>query len=269
VGHRRDLVIVKLGGSVITDKLHVKKPNSSAINRLAEEMGSAFKQGVKLIIVHGGGSYGHPYAAKYELQKGYVHEGQLLGFAETRLAMEELNRMVVEALLRHGLPSIAVQPSACIVAENGEIKHFFTSPIETLLKIDCVPVLYGDVVVDLEKGFTVISGDKIISYLALHLGAKRVVFGCDVDGIYTSNPRFNSQAELIRKLKLDEAIRMLKCGVFEQRVIDVTGGMKAKLLEAIKMVSSGCEVLIVNAMKPDRLRRAVLGEEVIGTRIIQ
>ncbi len=266
--NRIPLVILKLGGSVITFKSELKKPNIDVIDRLSKEISEVINH-VKLILIHGGGSFGHPYAAEYEIHLGFKDKSQLIGLAQTRIAMEELNQIIVNKLIEHGIPAISIQPSACIIAENDEIKSFNIDPLKMSLELGYIPVLYGDAVFDLTKGFTIISGDKIASYLAIKFNAFKIVFGCDVDGIYTSNPKRSSNAKLIKRLSISDAKKILSSLSFDESFIDVTGGMKNKLVESIKAVSHGCEVLIVNALKPNYIKRAILGESIICTRIVR
>ena len=65
-------IILKIGGSAITDKAEEAQPKTDIINRLAEEIKRADLD--NLIVVHGGGSFGHPTAAKYGIKDGYKEE---------------------------------------------------------------------------------------------------------------------------------------------------------------------------------------------------
>ena len=60
------MIILKLGGSVITRK-DKNKPTLDPVNldRIAQEIANANVD--QLIIVHGAGSFGHPYASKFEI----------------------------------------------------------------------------------------------------------------------------------------------------------------------------------------------------------
>lgn len=53
-----ELVIVKLGGGLITDKESICTPNKTNINLLAQALAKVHAQNIDLIIVHGAGSYG-------------------------------------------------------------------------------------------------------------------------------------------------------------------------------------------------------------------
>ena len=60
-----DLILMKLGGSVITDKRsQTPKCRRENITRIAEIIS---KSQNKIIIVHGAGSYAHPLAKKYKI----------------------------------------------------------------------------------------------------------------------------------------------------------------------------------------------------------
>jgi isopentenyl phosphate kinase len=61
------MFILKLGGSIITDKTKECTFKQEIVNKLAKEIKKAKKE---IIIVHGAGSYGHILAEKYQLNKG-------------------------------------------------------------------------------------------------------------------------------------------------------------------------------------------------------
>lgn len=265
----KPLVVVKFGGSAVTFKDEVKRANFQVIERLAREVYESFSH-VDLIIVHGGGSFGHPFAHKYGLVSGFFDVEQLVGLVETRYAMNELNQIIVRALIDAGVPAITVQPSSCIFLRDGSIAHFHLEPIKLILKLNCVPVLYGDVVFDEVLGFTILSGDKISSHLALRLNAKRLIFACDVDGVYTADPKVDCDAKFIPEIEVEELASFLGGISVESRVaFDVTGGIIGKLNELVEPALRGVDVLIVNALKPGYVRKAILGEEVKCTRIVK
>ena len=255
-----ELVVLKLGGSAITFKEEPMRADEEAIMRLAEEIASS---GVRrLIIVHGGGSFGHPLAYKYRIHEGLKGDWQLRGLAETHEAMEELNKLVVEALLAQGLPAVPIPPIACFITEAGRIKRAFIEPVRAVLALRAIPVLYGDVVLDEAQGFAILSGDQIVAYLALALKASRVILGLGVDGVFTSDPLRHPDARLIERLR-PEDIRALGAG--GSMAMDVTGGMGKKLEEMAPVASAGISVLFVNAKKPGLILRALRGEKVRGT----
>lgn len=258
-------LIVKLGGSVITNKRRRFTVKRATLTRLARELSAAKGP---LVIVHGGGSFGHPVASKYGIAEGYKSKDQLMGLSLTHRAMERLNAHVIEALQKASLPAIAVQPSACAVVSGGRIQSMELAPIQKMLALGLVPVLYGDAVPDLSKGMSILSGDQLVAQLACELGTKRVILGVDVDGVYTVNPKTNKNAELIQEISLSNwpsVEKRLTGGVGGK---DVTGGIANKMRELLALAERGVEAEIVNAAKPNILRRAILGERGLGTRVV-
>ena len=254
--------ILKIGGSVITDKNGELAAQTEAINRLAEEIQKANVK--NLIIVHGGGSFGHPTAQKYGIKEGLKEDAQKVGFAETHHVMTVLNGLVMDALVWHNIPAISVAPSCCVVTENGRIKHFEDAVLKMLLKMGFVPVLYGDAILDEKLGFTVLSGDQIVSHLARKLGASKIVIGVDTDGLYDADPKLAKNAKLYAHLTLGE-LEIVKGKLGGSTAADVTGGMVGKIAELVSAVEQGIPVAIVNAAKPNRVYKALMGEAVEGT----
>jgi isopentenyl phosphate kinase len=255
-------IILKLGGSVITDKGKLDTPNLEAIERLADEI---FQANISsLILVHGGGSFGHPVAEKYKINEGYGDPSQVMGFAETHLAMTKLNNLVMDALMRHDIAAVGVQPSSCVITKSGRIEKMELTPITRMLDMQIMPVLYGDAVLDSEKGFTILSGDQLVTSLAINFGASCIIMGGDVDGIYTADPKANSLAKLVPHVTLKE-LRIYKHGISGSKVTDVTGGMLGKIRELIPAIERNVQIFIVNATKPFRICKALRREKVIST----
>lgn len=256
--------VLKLGGSVITIKEKPFTANKRAITRLASEIKRADVD--SLILVHGGGSFGHPVAKEYKINEGYRDRSQIIGFSETHQAMTALNKLVVASLINHNIPAMEVQPSSCVITKSGRIEVMETRPLTKLLEIGFVPVLYGDAVVDSEKGFAILSGDQLVSSLATRVGADHIIIGVDVDGLYSADPKIDPSAYLIQRITLQE-LKKLQHKIGEANVTDVTGGMLGKVLELMPAVKQGVHATIVNATKPNNVYKALKGEKVVGTTI--
>ena len=254
--------VLKLGGSVITDKEKPLTPDLKAIERLADEISRA--QVSPFILVHGGGSFGHPFAEQYNIAGGYVDPSQIMGFSQTHLAMTLLNSWVMEALISHNIPAVEVHPSSCAVTKAGRIDTMELKPLKKMLKMGFVPVLYGDTVIDSEQGFAILSGDQLVSSLAIKLGASRIVMGVDVDGLYTSDPKTDLSAQLVEHVTLEE-LKSLEHKIEGSKATDVTGGMLGKMQEVTFAIEHDIETVVVNATRSGRVYKALTGEKVIGT----
>lgn len=254
------VVIVKLGGSVITNKNKFTSANNKAISRLASELKKA---SVPMIIVHGAGSFGHFPVKKFGIRHGFHNEKQRLGFAKTHLYCKDLNQLVCRALLDKGVPAVGIPAFSTVKQENGRISYFNTQIVKDALHEGLVPVMFGDPTLDSVKHGLPCSGDKIISFLSKVFEPTRIVLGTDVDGIFTSDPKTNKNAKLI-PLVTHSNLGVVLSSLEEAKTHDVTGGMKGKILELLEE-SKKCPITIVNALKPGRLQKAVQGKDTVST----
>jgi len=257
------LTILKLGGSVITDK-HSETPkvDFSNLNRLADEIAKARPD--RLIFMHGAGSYGHALAKKSGIWEGIKTKEQVLAFAEIQRLQNELDSIVCKALIDRGVPAIPCQASAHAVMDRGRLVKLESEAIAGMLDVGLVPVLYGVPAYDKNQKCSVLSADQIAPYLALKLGAKKIIHGTNVDGVFTGDPNKNPSAKLIPEITSNnfEEVRKWLTG---SSAIDVTGGMFGKVSECMDAAKRGVESLLVNALKPGNVRKALAGERVIGT----
>jgi isopentenyl phosphate kinase len=257
------LMVLKLGGSVITQKDMPMTPNLDAIHRLAKEIARAKVD--RLVVVHGGGSFGHPLAKQYNIKQGYLEPSQVEGASRTHQAMLKLNKLVVDALICNNIAAFSVSPSSCILTKDDRIRVFFDKTLSKLLNTEFVPVLFGDVVLDTQKGFTILSGDQLISVIAMRFRADRIILGVDVDGLYTADPKDDPSAQLIPHITQPE-LKPLIHNIGAAQVTDVTGGMWGKIAELTRAIEAGIPAIVANASKDDYIYKALKGE-VIGTLI--
>jgi isopentenyl phosphate kinase len=255
---------LKIGGSVITNKNEELTPKTQEMNRIAQEIRKA--EVANLVIIHGGGSFGHPLAQKHAIKDGLKDVSQLVGFAETHHMMTVLNGLLMDTLIMHALPAISITPSSCMITENGRIKCFEDTALKIMLKMGFLPVLYGDAVLDTKLGFTILSGDQIVSHVATRLNADQILIGVDVDGLYNADPKLEKNAKLFTHLTLEE-LKKLQGKLGKSNACDVTGGMFGKIAELIPALEQGIPVKIVNASKPNYIYKALKGEKVEGTLI--
>ncbi len=249
--------VVKLGGSVITDKSVPFSVRKDVIARLAEELSKHLRSGGDtVVLVHGGGSYGHPMVKKcLEL------EGRISDWCFTRVAycMEELNAIVLRELLVKGVRAVSLPPHSICEVSGGEFQCALSNAV-ALAKRGMTPVLYGDVVPDVHGGYRVISGDDLAWLVAKEMHADVVVFLTNVDGVYLQDPR-HGNLRLLKSVRLAELIRGGFLGS-AGRIADVTGGMRGKFESAVRVGVKGVKAVVTNGLVPGNLLRALRGEEV-------
>ena len=168
---------------------------------------------------------------------------------------------ICEAFINEGLPAIAVPASGFITATNKRITDGNLDLFETYLEKGFVPVIYGDVVLDNELEFCVISGDQLIQYLAKNLNPEQVILGTDVDGVYNKNPKTHDDALFFDKFTSLEDLDTLE-GTTN---VDVTGGMVGKIKELLYLADLGIESKIINAEVEGNIFKVLEKKEVKGT----
>ena len=261
-----DLIVIKLGGSVITKKRdETPELNETNLKRLAKEIGNALAETEKrLFIVHGAGPFGHIFAKKYNLHLGLSNERQIEGIGITHRWMQLLNYNVVKALQDEGIKAMPFQPSAGGILCDGKLVQFPLNVVEKFLDLGLVPVSHGDVLLDNRTGIGILSGDHLAPYIAHNLRASRLVLGTDVDGVFTKDPRKNPDAKLIPVVtpgNIDNVVEELAGST----ATDVTGGMARKVLELLDLARKGVESEIINIEKPGNLYKTLTGEKGLGT----
>ena len=241
------VALVKLGGSLITDKTEPFSFRAEAVLALGQEIASSRQQ---VVVVHGGGSFGHPLAKQYRLtSRTYSRGGR--GVSETRDAMYELDQLVSRALRTAGVETYPFAPFDLLTKSGlGSARAWLTK----LLRSGLSPLTFGDVS-SYPSGFKILSGDTIMYELAKILRPARCVFAMDVDGVY-------------RGLGGDPLARVTGSQLTALKVRpgdDATGGIRLKLNIAAKIASMGTSVGFVSGFRRAEFARAITGRDFYGT----
>ncbi|MCQ2085399.1 MAG: isopentenyl phosphate kinase [archaeon] len=252
------MILIKLGGSVITDKTEYRKFNKETVSRLADEIR---RSGEEVIIVHGAGSFGHVVSKQFNLQKGYQDDKQIPAMARVMCVTRDLSSMVVEALLAREIPAVSVPIGSCFVADGGKLILDNEEPLRRLTELGIMPVMFGDVITDRQTRFSIVSGDQIMEHLCRMYNPSKVIFVSDIDGLYDKNPKTDRNAKMIgtvTKKKMDEI-------AMESNVDDVTGGVRNKMESMLRMTDSQRRCYLINGNAPNRLYSLLKGETVTCT----
>jgi isopentenyl phosphate kinase len=267
-----ELLFLKLGGSLITDKTRPQALRSDVLERLAGEIAEAFaaRPDLRLLLGHGSGSFGHVTARQHGTRAGVRTAEQWRGFAETGRVAAELNRLVVDALAAAGLPALRIQPSASARCRNGELLSLAERPIVEALEHGLLPVVHGDVAFDEARGGTIISTEEIFAWLARRLRPARIILAGEVDGVLTADPATGIAGEVI-PLITPENLAAVESALGGSRGVDVTGGMVAKVREMLALaqrIEGLREIHIISGLRPGLVRDALLRDDIPeGTRI--
>ncbi len=169
------------------------------------------------ILIHGAGSFGHPPAKEYNLQDGWSHEQTEIGIAKTEYSVRELNVKMCQEFLEIGTPLFPISVSSLTTLD------VLPDLIKNIQEKKMTPVLYGDIFLEANKAFRIVSGDEIIVSLTTSLDTvDRIISVGDTPGVLdihkSTIPRINDSNW---QEVLDETT--------SSQGIDVTGGMKGKL----------------------------------------
>jgi len=237
------MILIKLGGSIITNKQKPLTPNLSAINKIASQL-KKIKE--PIVVVHGGGSFGHYWSVKYDMHTKPAKYNKK-GVSVVKNSMVELNKIILDSFLKHSLNPYCLPPTDFMFGNKADQKK--VREIEKIAKTGLVPISYGDVMWYGENKFYILSGDKIMGMLSKILKPRLVIFVLNVDGVFSD----------MKTKKLLSEIKGEKTEISEVEM-DVTGGMSRKIKEAISISKSGTKVFFVNGNKPDRIVNAVKGK---------
>lgn len=261
-----NLVLIKLGGSLITDKNKPFSEDLKTIKRLASEIHKARRRTNMLFIVgHGGGSYPHVPAKKFKTAQGILGKESYQGIAKVQDAAARLNRIVVHELINAKEDAVSFSPSSFMVAKDGQIKKAFLDPLLRLLDFGMLPVVYGDVLLDLKMGCSIASTEKILNFLALKLKdkfkVKKVIHCGKTNGVY------NKKGKTIAKINTKN-FGKIRAEIGSSEGIDVTGGMIHKVKEALTLAKKGIPSAIINGGRSNELLNVLLDKPHRGTEVI-
>lgn len=211
--------VLKLGGSAITDKDEPETVDEEALSTAASVIAERVSTSDRLVVVHGGGSFGHHHAATHGVTETEgTHDADAV--LDIYRAMGRLNEAVVDELSRAGLAAVPVRPfSTASRSEDGTLS-LPAGQVETMLEEGFVPVVHGDVVAHAGEGATILSGDSIVVSLARSLAADRVGLCSTVPGVLDEN------GTVIETINSYEAVASVLGG---SESTDVTGGMAGKV----------------------------------------
>lgn len=259
------LLVIKLGGAVITDKdSFTPKIRIAVIKNISRQIRQLIDAGYKIVLVHGAG-YVHHAVKQYKLHHRLKSAKPTPAVCLAIDSIISLNLVIIKQLLRAQLKPIQLSPHTFIIQSASKLKKFNISIIRKFLEQGFIPILHADIVLDDLFGLSILSGDTIACYLAKKIKADQVIFLSDVDGVYTSNPRKKPSAKLIPKITNRNFNQVLK-GLTPTNSADISGEMRGKILQ-IKRYLSGIPTFITNGQNPKVLAHLVNGDP-IGTRLL-
>ena len=242
------MILIKLGGSIITNKEKALSPRKKTIENIVK---SLKKIDEPIIIVHGGGSYGHYWSVKYDMHTK-ERKYDLRGVSIVKNSMIELNKIILDSMIKNRLSPYCLPPTDFMTGNKPIAKK--VKEIQKIAKSGMIPVTFGDALWYGQNKTYILSGDKIMTHLAKILKPKLTIFALNEDGLYSDL----KSKKLIEELKGEQPL-------ISENKMDVTGGMTRKVEEATKIAKMGLKVFFVNGNKPERIVKAVKKKRFEGT----
>jgi isopentenyl phosphate kinase len=274
----KELIFLKLGGSLITDKTQPYTPKLDVIEDVALQIATALRTypDLRLVLGHGSGSFGHVAATEYHTRAGVsipnpphipqerdaTKNAYWKGFAEVWYQASSLNRLVMKALRKVNLPAIALPPSANVIASAGKVSIWETSTISMALADGLLPVIYGDVIFDEVRGGTILSTEDLFGHLARALNPEAILLAGLEAAVWEDFPARTRKVETITPATFEKVAE----NIAKAAGADVTGGMKSKVSQMLDLVKQNplLKVQIFSGAEPGNIVRALSGET-LGT----
>lgn len=225
-----ELIFIKLGGSLITNKQRRATARCAVIRRLAREIkqGTEHNRHLRILLGHGSGSFGHWEAKRYGTRDGVTTDEEWQGFSRVSVAALRLNRLVTEIFAEEGVPILSLQPSASALAHQGSIQHYETEPIRLALEHELIPVIFGDVAFDTAWGGTILSTEDIFVYLAQMLNPSWIILLGNTPGVL-------GHGGAVIPIITPELHAQVQTHLRGSAYTDVTGGMADKVEQMLAL----------------------------------
>ena len=246
----KSVIVIKLGGSVITNKKTTGLLRSKIIASLGKEIRQLAQSGHRLVLIHGAGGNIHKLAKQYGLQNGVNTQQQLAGALKVQYELLSLQNKVAEVLQKQSLPVFPLQTTSSFELHNENLKLLNRQVIDKILENGGVPLLTGSMVLNNRSNWSILSGDTICLFFAELYKAKQLYFLTDVNGFLTQNSRSKKLATIpkLSMVELDNHITAYS----SYKPKDATGDMIGKL-RAILQKPKTLEVIIRNGLKPNKI----------------
>ena len=242
------MILLKMGGSIITYKEKPLTPRKKVVEKIAKNL-KTIKE--PIVIVHGGGSFGHYWSVKYDMHTE-PRKYDMHGVAIVKNSMIDLNRIILDSFVKNKSNPYSLPPTDFMSGNKPILKK--VKEIEKIAKAGLIPITYGDALWYGDKKTYILSGDKIMTHLSKILKPRLSIFALNEDGLYSD----------LKTKKLIYELKGESPEISENRM-DVTGGMTRKVEEATKIAKMGVNVFFVNGNKPERIVKAVKNRKYEGT----
>lgn len=257
-------VVVKYGGAAME--------NADLMRQVVGDLMLMKLMGLRIVLVHGGGKAINALLKQLDIpvkfERGLrVTDDQTMEAVQMVL-IGKVNQTLVRGLNAYGNVGVGISGADGMTFEVeqtdpalgrvGTITHVNTELIESVLDDGYIPVIAS--VGCGEDGFYNINADVAASEVASALGADKLVYLTDVDGLFRD---VEDEESLISRLTKSEAEELLGSGT-------LSAGMIPKISSVVEALKGGVkEVHLLNGTLLHALLLEVFTDAGIGTMIVQ
>jgi len=261
------VVVVKYGGHVMTDERLAKS--------FARDVVLMHYVGMRPVIVHGGGPQISDLMRRLDQEPTFVDGYRVTGAAEldvVRMVLQKTNKEIVSNVNAHGDLAVGVsgEDANLIRARQmqmregvdigfvGEVERVDPRVIVELLASGFIPVIAPIGVGPQGQAFN-INADLAASAIARALGAAKLVFLTDVEGLYED---FGDAGSLLSRVNADDLQRLLDSGKLSE-------GMIPKVRGCVEALRGGVEAgHILDGRVDHALLLEIFTDSGVGTMVI-
>ena len=255
-------IVVKVGGSTL-----------GSHDTTLQDLAALQRQGVPVVVVHGGGSVISQWMEKQGARPRFVRGLRVTDLQSLEIVTAVLtglvNKQLVASLTGLGARVLGLSGvdggllEARVADEDlgyvGEVTRVDTGPLDNALEGGYIPLVapVGLHRVDgsaYSGALLNINGDTVAGELARAVGSGRLVFLTDVEGVMDGSGR------VMRRLNARSARAMLASGV-------VRGGMIPKLTACLRALERVPTAQVVDGRKPGALMKSLEGSST-GTTVV-
>jgi acetylglutamate kinase len=253
-------ILIKIGGTLID--------SAESRQRLAAEISSVVDRGVQAVVVHGGGKQMTRYLTEHGIESRFVNglrvtTPEVLD-AVVKVLCGSVNQELVSAFIACGAPAVGLSGMDALLTEARQMSAelgWVGKPIRSdarllhsLIELKYIPVV-ACLAGDRQGRFFNVNADQMAVSVAAALGADKLLFLTDVDGVKDKNNVVYST------LNAEECRHLIHSGI-------ATGGMLAKLQSAIEAIQTGIAEVVIAPGAVSNIVGKLLEEESLGTRLI-
>ena len=235
-----NLLVIKIGGSLITNRDQYRTPLIDGMNKHAQALALwqeryRCKNSTPMLLILGGGSYGHHVVQHHRLDSEGVHRRPNEVF-ELTAALFELKTMFAKAMQQHGLSAMPLQETGLFSCHRGFLRLEYSAPLYACIQSGFIPLITGGLMVEQGGSFLPIGSDRLAIPLASSFHLQRVAVITDQPGILQGGAVIKN----VRPHQFDQVFENIR----PPTKLDVTGGMRGKYSAAIEMAYLGVETVI-------------------------